>query len=83
MMNIHRVTVVGQLAAPSSVNFALAQMIFAAVTIGTDGSFVASTGQLLGLYMGINVVLGIVNSLPTKMLHRITMLYGMQLSTLI
>ena len=39
----------GQLATPASVNFAGALMIFAAVTISTDGSFVPSTGQVLGL----------------------------------
>ncbi|KZT40899.1 amino acid transporter [Sistotremastrum suecicum HHB10207 ss-3] len=69
------VTFVGQLATPSSVAFALAQMIFAAVTIGTDGAFVASKGQLLGLYVGINVALGLLNSLPTKVLHRVSKYY--------
>lgn len=51
-------------------------MIFAAVTIGSDGAFVASTGQVLGLYVGLTVALGILNSLPTKSLHRITSVYG-------
>jgi len=50
-------------------------MIFAAVTIGTDGVFVATTGQVLGLYVGLNVALGFLNSLPTKALHRITSFY--------
>lgn len=45
----YRITVVGQLATPASVNFAGALMIYAAVTIGTDGSFIPSTGQVLGL----------------------------------
>ena len=54
-------------------------MIFAAVTIGTDGSFVATKGQILGLYVGLTVAIGILNSLPTKYLHRITSLYGMVL----
>lgn len=44
-----RITVVGQLATPASVNFAGALMIYAAVTIGTDGTFVPTTGQVLGL----------------------------------
>lgn len=51
-------------------------MIYAAVTIGTDGAFVASTGQILGLYVGLTVALGVLNSLPTKWLHRITTFYG-------
>ncbi|THH08402.1 hypothetical protein EW145_g2730 [Phellinidium pouzarii] len=64
-------TIMGQLATPASVTFALSQMIFAAATIGTDGTFVASTGQILGLYVGLTVFIGILNSLPTKSLHRL------------
>ena len=51
-------------------------MIFAAVTIGTDGAFVASTGQVLGLYVGLTVAIGVLNTLPTKSLHYITSIYG-------
>ena len=69
-------TIVGQLAAASSVNFALTQMIYAAVTIGSEGRFIASTRQILGLYLGINIALGILNSLPTKALHRISTTFG-------
>ncbi|TFK49035.1 APC amino acid permease [Heliocybe sulcata] len=68
-------TVVGQLATPASIIFALSQMIFAAVTISTDGAFVASTGQVLGLYVGLNFAIGILNSLPTKALHRMSLFY--------
>ncbi|KIJ23281.1 hypothetical protein M422DRAFT_74895 [Sphaerobolus stellatus SS14] len=68
-------TVVGQLATTASVNFALSQMIFAAVTIGSNGTFIASTGQVLGLYLGLNVVIGILNSLPTAYLNKMTKVY--------
>jgi len=68
-------TVVGQLATTSSVNFALAEMIFAAVTIGSGGIFVASTGQILGLYVGLNILLGMLNSLPTAYLHKMSTMY--------
>ena len=51
-------------------------MIFAAVTIGTDGAFVATKGQILGLYVGLTVAIGVLNSIPTKYLHRITSTYG-------
>lgn len=51
-------------------------MVYAAVTISSEGSFVASTGQVLGLYVGFTVALGILNSLPTRWLHRITTFYG-------
>ncbi|KAF8314483.1 APC amino acid permease [Clavulina sp. PMI_390] len=70
VLDYPRITVVGQLATPASVNFAGALMIFAAVTISTDGSFVPSTGQVLGLYCGINILMGIYNSLPSKILDK-------------
>jgi len=50
-------------------------MVFAAVTIGSEGAFVASTGQILGLYVGINVLLGILNCMPTVFLHKLSTLY--------
>jgi len=52
-------------------------MILAAVTIASDGAFEPSIGQLLGLYVGLTIALGIMNSLPTKALHRITSHYSM------
>ncbi|KAF8512146.1 amino acid/polyamine transporter I [Hysterangium stoloniferum] len=65
-------TIIGQITSTTSINFALAQMIFAAVTIGSGGAFTASTGQLLGLYVGITSTFGIVCILPTTFLHRIS-----------
>lgn len=52
-------------------------MIFSAFTIATDGVFVATSGQILGLYVGLIVLLGFLNSLPTRLLHKIYSLYGM------
>ncbi|GJJ09906.1 hypothetical protein Clacol_004130 [Clathrus columnatus] len=69
------ITIVGQLATTASVNFALAEMILAAVTIGSNGSFVATPQQTYGLYAGINVLIGAINSLPTSFLHKISMGY--------
>lgn len=51
-------------------------MIFAAVTIGSNGSFVATPQQTFGLYAGVNVLIGVINSSPTAFLHRISMGYG-------
>ncbi|THH08403.1 hypothetical protein EW145_g2731 [Phellinidium pouzarii] len=64
-------TIMGQLAAPASGTYALSQMIFSAATIATDGNFVASSRQILGLYVGLIVALGMTNSLPTKYLHKL------------
>ncbi|KAH8116136.1 amino acid permease-domain-containing protein [Phellopilus nigrolimitatus] len=69
-------TLLGQCTGQASVSFALSQMIFAAVTIGTDGRFTASTGQTLGVYIGVTVALGILNSMPMKLLHRVSFLYS-------
>ena len=52
------------------------EMIFAAVTIATDGTFTASIGQILGVYVAVNVAFGILNSLPSRIGHRISYLYG-------
>ncbi|KDQ58795.1 hypothetical protein JAAARDRAFT_193315 [Jaapia argillacea MUCL 33604] len=69
------ITVIGQLSTPASVVFALSQMIFAAATIASDGTFIASTGQILGLYVGLNVAIGILNSMPTRFIHKLTHFY--------
>lgn len=51
-------------------------MIFAAVTIGSNGSFIASTGQILAVYISLTVAIGILNSMPTKLLHKLSFAYG-------
>lgn len=55
---------------------ARSQMIFAAVTIGSNGSFIASTGQILAVYISLTVAIGILNSMPTKLLHKLSFAYG-------
>ena len=51
-------------------------MIFAAVTIGSNGTFAASTGQILAVYVSLTVSIGILNSMPSKFLHRVSFAYG-------
>lgn len=51
-------------------------MIFAAVTMGTSGSFVVTPQQTFGLYAAINIAIGMINSLPTAFLHKISMGYS-------
>lgn len=55
---------------------ARSQMIFAAVTIGSNGSFITSTGQILAVYISLTVAIGILNSMPTKLLHKLSFAYG-------
>ena len=51
-------------------------MIFATVTIVRDGAFVASNSQILGLFIALNVAFRVLNSTTTRMLHRVSIIYG-------
>ncbi|KAI5479091.1 amino acid transmembrane transporter [Pseudohyphozyma bogoriensis] len=62
----------GQVSGLASSAFGLSQMIFAAVAISTDGDFVASPGALVGLTAGILLIVGLINSLGTRVLSRFT-----------
>ncbi|KWU42471.1 amino acid transporter [Rhodotorula sp. JG-1b] len=62
----------GQVAGVASTAFGLAQMIFAAVSLSKDGEFVATKWQIYLLYLAILVVHGLLNSVGTKMLAKIT-----------
>ncbi|GAA5883185.1 hypothetical protein JCM3774_002412 [Rhodotorula dairenensis] len=62
----------GQVAGVASTAFGLAQMIFAAVSLSTDGSFVATKWQIYLLFLAILVVHGLLNSVGTKMLAKMT-----------
>ncbi|KAG9013706.1 hypothetical protein FRB94_001268 [Tulasnella sp. JGI-2019a] len=62
----------GQIAGVSSTEFGLARMIMAAAVIGTDGAFVVTQGKIVGLMFGLLAVHGLLNSVPTKWLARVT-----------
>ncbi|KZT53837.1 APC amino acid permease [Calocera cornea HHB12733] len=70
------ITLISQLATTASVNFATAEMILAAVVIGTDGSYVPTAGQTIAVYVGLNFAIGIFDSLPTKWLHKTAQVYA-------
>ncbi|GAA5961002.1 hypothetical protein JCM8115_002655 [Rhodotorula mucilaginosa] len=62
----------GQVAGVASTAFGLAQMIFAAVSLSKDGEFVATKWQIYLLYLAILFVHGMLNSVGTKMLAKMT-----------
>ncbi|KZO92533.1 amino acid transporter [Calocera viscosa TUFC12733] len=70
------ITLISQLATTASVNFATAEMILAAVVIGTDGAYVPTPGQTIAVYVGLNFAIGIFDSLPTKWLHKTAQVYA-------
>ncbi|KAG8699748.1 hypothetical protein FRC08_005127 [Ceratobasidium sp. 394] len=66
-------SVVGQIAAVTSTEFGLANMIWGAVVISKhDEEYVVTQGMTVGLTIGLLVVHGILNSLTTKRLARMT-----------
>lgn len=56
----------------ASTDYGLAQMISAAVAVGTDGSFVASTEVTFGIFAAILVSHGLMNSVGTRILSLFT-----------
>lgn len=62
----------GQIAGISSTEFGLAGMILGAANIGTDGAFVVTPGKTVGLFTGLLIVHGLLNSLATKTLAKLT-----------
>ncbi|KAF9512453.1 hypothetical protein BS47DRAFT_1382962 [Hydnum rufescens UP504] len=65
----------GQVAGISSTEFGLSQMIWAAVVIGKNGHYSPSSGQVVGLFVGLLIVHGILNSVATKYLARFTSVF--------
>ncbi|KAF8154125.1 APC amino acid permease [Crassisporium funariophilum] len=64
--------ILGQIAGISSTEFGLANMILSAVSIGTDGKFEITVGKVVGLFTGLLIVHGLLNSLATRHLAGLT-----------
>ncbi|KAF8654784.1 hypothetical protein AX16_003439 [Volvariella volvacea WC 439] len=64
----HRATIAGI----SSTEFGLSRMIWAAVVVGKGGDFERSEGMVVGLFAGLLVFHGLLNSLATRYLARLT-----------
>ncbi|KAF4568205.1 hypothetical protein EYR40_010395 [Pleurotus pulmonarius] len=61
-----------QIAGISSTEYGLANMIWAAVVIGKDENYPLTQGKIVGLFAGLLVFHGILNSLATRHLARLT-----------
>ncbi|KAJ7456875.1 APC amino acid permease [Mycena latifolia] len=64
--------ILGQIAGVSSTEFGLSGMILAAAVIGKDGDFVVTQGKVVGLFAGLLVVHGLLNSVATRHLAQFT-----------
>lgn len=62
----------GQVAGVSSTEFGLAGMMLGAVSIGLDGDFEITPGKTVGLFVGLLAVHGLLNSINTRWLARLT-----------
>lgn len=62
----------GQVAGVSSTEFGLSNMIWAAVSIGKGPEFELTSGKTVGLFTGLMVFHGVLNSLATRNLARLT-----------
>ncbi|KAI0258155.1 amino acid/polyamine transporter I [Gloeopeniophorella convolvens] len=66
---------VGSIASVASIDWGAAVQIMAAVTIGSDGSFVATNSKKFGVYVGIVLTHAVVCCLGTQVLARLQSVY--------
>ncbi|KDR78351.1 hypothetical protein GALMADRAFT_245494 [Galerina marginata CBS 339.88] len=64
--------ILGQIAGISSTEFGLANMILGAITIGKNGNYEITAGKTVGLFAGLLVLHGLLNSVATRHLARFT-----------
>ncbi|KAI0307071.1 amino acid permease-domain-containing protein [Multifurca ochricompacta] len=67
--------VTGQVALVCSIDYTCAQMITTAITVGSDGTVVLSSGVTYGILLAILVSHGIVCSASTRILARLNLFY--------
>lgn len=65
----------GQIAGVASSEYGAAQILLAAVSLGSNGSYTPTTGHTVAVQAGLTIFHGIINSFPTKWLARITTSY--------
>lgn len=69
------VNLLGQVAGVASSDFGAAQMLLAAVSMGSDFSYVPTNYHAVGVMAAVLVFHGFVNSFPTKYLEKLTSTY--------
>ncbi|KAK3669341.1 polyamine transporter tpo5 [Recurvomyces mirabilis] len=65
----------GQVAGVASSEWGAAALLLAAVSMGTDFTYVPTTGQTVGVMAGLTVITGLVNSLSTYWMEKMTKSY--------
>lgn len=62
----------GQVAGVASTDYSCAQILLAAVSMGTDFSYIPTPDQTVAVMAGVVALHGLINTLSTKWLDRIT-----------
>lgn len=66
------VNILGQIAGIASTEYSCAQLLLAAVSMGTDFSYLPTARQTVGVMAAITLIHGVLNSMNTAFLERIT-----------
>ncbi|KAL8724690.1 MAG: hypothetical protein Q9181_006713 [Wetmoreana brouardii] len=65
----------GQIAGLASSEYGAAQLLLAAVSMGSNFTYLPTTGTIIGVMAGLSVVTGLVNSLSTYWMEKMTKTY--------
>ncbi|KAF2397978.1 amino acid transporter [Trichodelitschia bisporula] len=65
----------GQVAGVASSQYGGAQLLLAAVSMGSDFSYVPTNNHTVGVMAGLTIIAGILNSLPTNWMEKMTRTY--------
>ncbi|KAJ9164654.1 Amino acid permease [Coniochaeta hoffmannii] len=67
---------VGQICGNASSSYGAAQMMLAAVSIGSDFTYYPTQGHVIGVMAAISIIHGAINSMSTSWLHRFASFYA-------
>jgi len=69
------INLLGQVAGIASSEYGSAQLLLAAVSMGSDFTYVPTTNHTVGVMAGLTILCGAVNSLPTYWMEKMTKSY--------
>jgi len=69
------INLLGQVAGVASSEYGSAQILLAAISMASDLSYTPTTGHTVGVMAGLTLLCGVVNSLPTYWMEKMTKTY--------
>lgn len=67
---------IGQFAVTAGINYGIASMIAAVITIGTNGSWIPTAGATVGLHIAMCFTQGVANSLGPKVMSTVNCMHS-------